>query len=271
MDLAQAREMYRKAEAAGIVHMTNFTNRGLPAAMRMKQLLGEAYVGQPYHVFVTVLASLHREPVMPWRRDKPQTGTGVLGDIGSHMIDLSRWFMGDVRRVAGHLSTVQKELRLPGSDRMVPNETDDTCGMLLEFESGVQGMIHVSWVAQPAAGGIMRAEVHGSDGVLIMDRRRGTGDTRSWVTVQGTKSEAAKLDWLPPDPEITGGLDLSSEDGLTATLNRKPYWAARRFVEAVLGNREPVASLYDGAECQAVIDSVAESAQKGLWVDVPEV
>lgn len=269
MDLAEAKEMYEKAEAAGIVHMTNFTNRGTPAAMRMKELLDEGYVGQPYHISVMVLAPLYREDVMPWRRDKPQTGTGVLGDIGSHMIDLSRWFMGDVRKVAAHMSTVSPKLRLPDTGEVVPNETDDTCAMVLEYENGVQGMIHVSWVAHPAACGIMRAEVHGREGVLLLNRRRGVGDTMSWVTVQGAKAEDAQMEYLPPNPEVTDGLDLSSEDALVATLNQKPYYAARRFVEAVLGNREAVPSLYDGMVAQAVIDAVVESDRKGVWVDVP--
>jgi predicted dehydrogenase len=179
--------------------------------------------------------------------------------------------MGDVKRVAGHVSTTMPQLRVPGTDRFVPNDTDDACGMVLEFESGLQGLIHVSWVAHAAAGGIMRAEVHGDKGVLLLHRRRGSGEVQPWITVQGANVEDAELDFLPPNPEVVSGLDVSSEDALVLSLSKQPYYAAQRFVEAVLGNREPVPSLYEGAAAQAVIDSVVESHEKGVWVDVPNV
>ena len=77
--------------------------------------------------------------------------------------------------------------------------------------------------------------------------------------------------FLPPNPEVVDGLDLSSENALVASLSKRPYYAAQRFVEAVLGKREPVPTLYEGAAAQAVIDSVVESHEKGVWVDVPKV
>ena len=270
MNLDEAREMHEKAEATGVVHMTNFTNRGLPAAMAMKARIDEGYVGKVYHVFVSALVALHREDTMTWRRDRTQAGTGVLGDIGSHMIDLAHWFVGDVRRVAAHLSTVAKELRLPDTAQVVTNETDDTCALLLEFQNEAQGLIHVSWVAHPSVGAHMRVEVHGSEGSLLLDRRRGVGSTESWVTVYGAREEGAKLDKLPMPPELVEGLDLSDEQSLVRTLNTKPWYAARRFVEAVLGNREMSPSLYDGMKVQAVIDAAVQSNQQGKWVDVAE-
>ena len=272
MNLAEAREMYEKAETAGIVHMTNFTNRGLPAAIRMKGLLDEGYVGKPYHLSISVLTSLHRAGTMPWRRDKKQAGTGALGDIGSHMVDLAQWFMGDIKRVAAHLSTAVNVLRDPETGKFVRNETDDTCAMVVEFANGVQGMIHVSWVAHPGVGGArLRAEVHGSKGMLCIERTRGVGDPEAWVTVRGAQGDRTKLEPLFVPYFLVKDLDLSSEDALISALNRQPFYAACRFVEAVLGNREPSPSLYDGAKCQAVLDAAVKSSETGRWVAVAQI
>jgi len=269
MNLAEAREMYEKAEAAHVVHMTNFTNRGLPAAIQMKEGLSQGYVGKVYHISINVVTSFHRENVMTWRRDRRQAGTGALGDIGSHMLDLARWFGGDVKRVAAHLATVAKELRVPETGKPVANETDDACAMLLDYQSGAQGVVHLTWVAHPSLGARLRVEVHGSEGVLLFERRRGVNDPKSLLTLYGARGEKAKLEPLAAPAELTDGLDLSSEEALIRTLNAKPWYAARRFVEAVLGRREMSPSLYDGMKVQAIIDSAVQSHQQGRWVDVP--
>jgi predicted dehydrogenase len=127
-------------------------------------------------------------------------------------------------------------------------------------------------VAHPGVGGArLRAEVHGSKGMLCIERTRGVGDPKAWVTVQGAQGDKTKLETLFVPYFLVKDLDLSSEDALISALNRQPFYAARRFVEAVLGNREPSPSLYDGAKCQAVLDAAVKSSETGRWMTVAQI
>lgn len=268
MTLQEARQMYEKAESAGVTHMTNFTFRGVPVFTRMKGLVEDGYVGRLYHVSVSFLNSVNRGNIMVWRRDKRQAGTGALGDLGSHVIDLAQWLAGPINRVSAHLSTVTKELVLPGTGETVPNETDDTCALVTEFESGAQGVLHANWSALPGPGRIeLRAEVHGDRGMLRAEIDR-THDPRSWVTLWGRQDGQETAQALPMPTHLTGGLDFSDGSALIRTMTTKRWYSAQRFVEAVLGNREASPSFYDGMTAQTVIDAAVASHQRGQWIAV---
>ena len=268
MNAGEAGEMYEKAESAGVTHMVNFTFRGVPAGMRMKELIDEGYIGRLYHIYVSFMSPNRRGGMMEWRRDVKQAGTGVLGDMGSHVIDQARWYAGEITRVSGHLHTAEPELTIPGSGEAVPNETDDSCVMLVEFESGAHGILHASWIAHPGlGGGVIRVEAHGSEGMLQVDYRRAV-DPASWARLRGARGEKAVSEVLPLPAGLTEGLDFSDEPALVRTLCARPWFTSQRFAEAVLGNREMTPSFYDGLKAQEVIDAAVASHRDGGWVSV---
>ena len=100
----QAQAMYEKAEAAGVKHMTFFTYRWVPQYQYARELMEQGYVGRPFHCSVRIVADWARGRDYSWRFDR-QRATGTLGDLGSHAIDLARWFCGDIVRVSAHLGT----------------------------------------------------------------------------------------------------------------------------------------------------------------------
>ena len=268
MNLREAQEMYEKAQSSGVIHMVNFTFRGVPAGIRMKELIDEGYIGKLYHLQVSFMSPNRRGGMMEWRRDRKEAGTGALGDLGSHIIDQARWFAGDIRRVCGHLYTAEPELRLPDSDRIVPNETDDSCALAVEFESGAQGMLHASWVAHPGIGGMeLRAEAHGSEGMLRVHYRRAVAP-RSWATLRGSRNEDKIEEVLPLPERLLDGLDFADEPSLVRTLSTRRWFAAQRFIEVALGNVEATGTFYDGMKTQAVTDAVVTSHRDGGWVEI---
>jgi predicted dehydrogenase len=268
MNLHEAREMYEKAQAAGIVHMVNFTFRGVPAGIRMKQLIDEGYIGKLYHIQIAFMSFNRRGGLYEWRRDAKEAGTGVLGDLGSHVIDQARWFGGEVKRVSGHLSTVEKTLKFADTGKSVPNETDDACSMVMEFENGAEGLLTAFWLAHPGMASMeLRVEAHGSDGMLRMHYRRAV-NPRSWATLWGAHGTGAKEQTLPLPAYLTEGLDFSSEPEFVRSLATRPYFAAQRFAEALVGSVNPTGTFYDGMRVQAVIDAVAESNRNGCRVNV---
>jgi len=101
-NVAQAREMYEKAESAGVKHMIYFTNRWVPHFRYVRELIDEGYMGRCFHCHFHSLSGHGRKP-SGWRFDR-QRGSGILGNLGSHMIDRARWYMGDIAKVSASLS-----------------------------------------------------------------------------------------------------------------------------------------------------------------------
>src|SRR5205823_7886085 len=120
-----------------------------------------------------------------WRLNAAVAGTGVLGDLGSHIIDLARWWLGaDPAEVSGRLTTfldrrpavapsvtltsVRDEGRRPPTPEMAPVDVDDEATWLATFENGAQGSFFTSRYAT-ARRNYQRAEIYGSDGAIAFE------------------------------------------------------------------------------------------------------
>ncbi len=98
-----AKQMVEAAEAQGLRHMTYFTWRWLPLYRYLHDLIAQGVLGRLYQVQFNFMASNGRNPNYAWRFD-PQRANGVLGDYGSHMIDLAHYLVGEIARVNGRLT-----------------------------------------------------------------------------------------------------------------------------------------------------------------------
>ena len=86
MNVAQAREMYEAAEAAGVRHQVPFTYSFMPTARYVRELIGQGYIGEPYHLNMRYYAGGARNEDYRWRFDRAEAGSGTLGDLGSHFL-----------------------------------------------------------------------------------------------------------------------------------------------------------------------------------------
>ncbi len=205
MTYAETRELHAAAEGAGVKHMVAFTCRWLPHAIRVKQLLDEGYVGRVYHVNVNKMAGYAgAEAPRRWRFDKSLAGAGVLADLGSHMIDLARWYLGEIRSVCADAPTFIHQRRDPNGTAMLPCEVDDAAAFIAQFESGAQGVFHISWVAH--RGRNQTVGICGEAGTIVFD-----ADPEAWeLSLLGSQVPEDKLAPLDVPPELMGGIDTSS-------------------------------------------------------------
>ena len=102
MDIAEARQMADAAATHGLITMVPFTYRFMPTNQFVKQLIGDGYVGQPYHLSMRYFAGYARDGAYAWRFDEAKAGSGILGDLGSHWLDMARWFLGEVSAISAH-------------------------------------------------------------------------------------------------------------------------------------------------------------------------
>jgi predicted dehydrogenase len=265
LDARQAGEMLEKAEAVGVVHMILFTWRWTPYARHLRALIDEGYIGRCYHCHLRQLGGYGRQARYRWRFDRGRAN-GILGDLGSHMIDLARWYVGDIAKVCAHLGVYVDR---PGPDGQPLDPANDSAALILEFKNGAQGTIQVGAVAHTADR--MQEQhivLHGKEGTLEGDVHFTGPD--AGAAIRGARHDRDRFEvLLAPDP-LCGDVDRS--DFLCALfpggLLQQPI-GDRLFIDAIVEGRPASPSFYDGLKAQEVMDAAAESHRSGSWVSLP--
>src|SRR5215207_6104080 len=248
----------------------------LPEAQRMlaavtaavalsKRIIEEGGLGRVHHFRGVYLQDWIVDPQFPrvWRLEKSKAGSGALGDIASHSIDLARHLVGEIEEVAGHLETFVKERPLqPGSDELAPVDVDDAALSLLKFEGGAVGTVEATRFALGRRN-YNRFEVNGSGGSLAFNLERMNelelyfeeGPESGFRTVQVTDAQHPYMQgWWPP------GHIIGYEHTFTHTV--------LDFLLAIDEGRTPSPSFEDGVRNQKVLDAVERAAASRRWEKV---
>lgn len=261
----QAREMYEKAEAVGVKHMVLFTWRWVPHFQYLRSLVEEGYIGRCFHCQFRFLGGDGRDGQYAWRFDRKRAN-GILGDLGSHMIDFARWYIGDIAKVSAHLATFVDR---PGPDDQPLDPANDSALLTVEFVNGAQGFIQVSAVAHVADRLIEQGVVlHGEAGALECDVL--FEGAEAGATIRGTRHHAERFQTLPVPDYLWG--DVNRADSFSAQVlglfTRQPV-GCRLFIDAIIEDRPVSPNFYDGLKVQEVIDAALESHRSGGWVSLP--
>jgi predicted dehydrogenase len=189
--------VWRRVAAAGVKHLCGFNYRFVPAVRLARELIDEGSLGELRHFRGRYLQDWADDPTLDtWRFDPDQAGSGALGDLGTHVIDLARYLVGEFSSVAGLVKTFV-------SDRRV----DDAIEAAVEFESGAVGTIESTRLALGRRNAF-QWEINGSRGSLYFDMERmnelqvfldGEDRTRGFRTVLVTETNHPFMDlWWPP-------------------------------------------------------------------------
>jgi predicted dehydrogenase len=260
LDLAQAREMARCAATAGRATLVFFTHRAVGAAAHVKRLVEAGHLGRPHHVSAQYLSASHLDPGKPaaWRMIRSEAGTGVLADLGSHLVDLVRWWLGDLVRVSALWQSLDRER---GG---VAVDADDSVAFLAELACGAHAAFQASKLVA-GRGNWQRIELYGSEGTLVYEADPGHTGTFAGRVLAGRRGRPG-LELLPLPPDLAWGLEIPDLRAGRAEAYRR---LTDPFFAALGGGRGPVSpDFHDGAAVQAVLDAVASSAGSGRWVDV---
>lgn len=166
-----ATEAYRMLEAvraAGVIHMCGFNYRFLPAVRLAKQLIADGKLGRVLQFRARYLQSSLADPEFPfrWRSDAEQAGFGVLGDLGSHVVDLARFLVGEPAHVTGSVALFFKDRPVEGEPtRRRPVSVDDAFQALVQFAGGATGVLEASKVCLGSKNRL-EFEANGTDGSL---------------------------------------------------------------------------------------------------------
>ncbi len=182
--LAEAREMLDAAREAGTISTVCFNYRRAPAVQLAKKLMDEGRLGTIRHWRATYLQDFIMDPEFPliWRLKKELAGSGALGDIGAHIVDLAQFLLGPVSGVVGMMETFVKErpleeasagggLLASGGAETGEVTVDDAAAFLARFEGGAIGTFEAT---RFAAGRRNKNsfEINGSKGSIAFNLER---------------------------------------------------------------------------------------------------
>ncbi|MDX2020156.1 MAG: Gfo/Idh/MocA family oxidoreductase [Deltaproteobacteria bacterium] len=264
--VAEARQMVDAVKAAGVINMVCHNYRRAPAVTLAKQLIESGQLGSIFHYRGTYLQDWLVDPQMPrlWRMDKKQAGSGALGDILSHTLDLSRFLVGEITEVSSLMKTFIKERPLPGTTEMAPVTVDDAALSLVRFANGAIGSLEGSRFATGRKN-YNRFEINGSKGSVAFDMERMNelelyleeGPNSGFRTVMVTDQKHPFAGrWWP------AGHIIGYEHTFTHTF--------ADLIKGIAENKSPKPDFEDGLRNQIVLETIEAAAESKNWVSVPK-
>ena len=166
-DADEAYESWQRVAATGVKHMCAFNYRFVPAVRLAREIIASGELGEIFHFRGRYLQEwiVDADFPMVWRLDKSVAGSGTLGDLGAHVIDLARYLVGEITEVSAATRTFVKD-RAGGRV-----DVDDAVESIVEFEGGAVGTIEASRFCLGRKNALS-FEINGSKGSLAFDIER---------------------------------------------------------------------------------------------------
>lgn len=272
-------EAAERARAKGVRSMVAFNYRRVPALALARKLIADGRLGTIRHVRAQYLQDWIVDPDFPlvWRLDKTKAGSGALGDIGAHIVDLAQFLTGDlITGVSALTETFIKERPLVTASSGLAAEAgsergqvtvDDAALFTARFAAGTLGSFEATRFASGRKNS-MRIELNGSDGSIAFDFEQMNElsfhdhtegpDTAGFRRILVTEPSHPYLSaWWPP------GHGIGYEHTFTHEVND--------LLVAIAAGQDPVPSFVDGLRVQRVLAAVeASAAADSVWTHVEE-
>jgi predicted dehydrogenase len=266
----EGKSMLDAVTKAGVKNMVAFNYRFVPAIRLAYELIKSGKLGKIYHfraVYLQEWIMPHYSTPMIWRTDKKTAGSGAIGDLGSHIIDLSRHLVGEVKSIGAITKTFIPER--PGPDgKPLKADVDDAFASVVEFENGAIGTLECSRFAGGNKNG-EHLEINGEKGSIRFNMER---------------MNELEVFWISEEPKETQGFhNVLVTEGYHPWISN--WWPQghiigwehtfvhelTHFLDCIV-NDKPVApygaTFEDGYRCACICDAILKSAASRRQVDV---
>jgi predicted dehydrogenase len=278
-NLKEARSLAHAAEVAavkGAFACVGFNYRRVPAIAVARRLVGQGRLGDLRHVRAAYLQDWLVDPGFPltWRLDASQAGSGALGDLLAHVVDLVRFLSGDeFSEVVSVLETFIKErplassavgLSAAGSSSGAKGQVtvDDACAVLGRLGGGAMVTMEATRMALGRKNGLV-VELYGSRGSLRFDLER-LNELEVYDAASGAEGYSRVLVTEPEDPYVGQWWPPGHVLGWEHTFVHE----FEDLMAAISERRQPEPSFADGLATQAVLDAVSRSSGSRRWLAV---
>lgn len=275
----EAKKMYEAVKNAGVRNMLAFNYRRTPAVALAKKFIDEGSLGKILNFRGTYLQDWSADPLSPlsWRFQKAIAGSGTLGDIGTHVIDMARYLVGEFDEVMATMKTYITErpvqqgtvdklgtVKLDNSVKKAPVDVDDEVSFMIKFQNGAVGSIEATrngW----GRNNFITFEIHGEKGSIFFNYERrdelqvyfatDPADRRGFRTIY-TGPAHPYGDALWPIPALGIGY------GETKIIE------CHDFIKSVADGTEVSPNFEDGYRISLICDAIVKSSEEQKWVKV---
>jgi predicted dehydrogenase len=253
-DIEEAEKIKEKLKNYNKIHQMAFHNRFIPATIKTKELIESGFLGIPtiFKISYYHSGSVEKEKPIGWKQEK---GAGVLLDLGSHIIDLIYWFLGEFEEVIGNEKILYPE-RPTRDGKIVKVEMEDHININVKMKNGSIGIIEASKIATGTEDQL-KYEIYGTCGAI-----RFNSENPNYIEVYSMKEKDGfkKI--------FTGGKYKESDfpgPKFTTGWIRAHIHSIYNFLNSVYENRQTPPSIFDGIYNMNVMDKIKKSIESKKW------
>ena len=269
MDVAQAEAMARAVEAAGLKAQLTFNFRFFPAIARAKQLIDAGFVGRLFSFRGTYHRSsyISSDKPMSWRLKREITGGGALFDLGSHILDLLYFLLGNFAAVNATLDTlIERRPVAPGAAETAPVDVDDIAFLRVRLPGGALGTVDISRMGTGATNDLS-FEIFGDKGAI-----RFSLDEPAWLHVYDARAadspQGGERGFLKIESAGRYDGQLAPDWTMSPDFMRAHAESQYQFIRAIWDDRPTAPSFADGLHIQRIMAAAERSSARGAWVDL---
>lgn len=280
----ETRAVEAAANDAGVVSSIGFNYRHAPAIEKAKALIAAGELGRITNIRGVFFADYSSEPngALSWRFNRALAGSGVLGDLMGHLVDLMHYIVGPIDRVSALTSTIhsQRPIQQMGKGthfdvieggELGPVENEDYAAMLVRFRddavaAGAVGTLEASRVAVgPRAS--YNIEIYGTEGSLLWDFER----MNEFQVAIGRKGDLIGYTRVMAGPNFGDFAHFQPGAGTGMGFDDLKVIEAKKFLESFVGKQHVNSNIHDAVAAAAVVDAAERSAENGEWISLPPV
>ena len=267
MTVAEAESMAQAVARAGLKAQMTFNFRFFPAILRARQLMDAGFLGRVF----SFRGRYHRssyissEKPMSWRLRRAITGGGALFDLGSHILDLLYFLLGDFAEVNATLETLIKERpSAAGAAEITPVDVDDIALLQARLADGTLGTVEISRMGTGATNDLT-FEIFGDRGAI-----RWTLDDPAWLYVydlrdaEGPYGGERGFRKIEAVGRFAGG--KAPDPSMTPDFMRVHAECQYQFIRSIWDDKPTSPSFDDGLHIQRIMDAAERSSKRGAWV-----
>jgi len=264
--------MAEAVRRSGVKNQMTFNFRFFPAVLHAQQLMAEGFVGRVFSFRGRYHRSTYIDPAKPlsWRLRRNVAGGGALFDLGSHLLDLFIWLLGDVAEVQATLETFIKERPLAaGSAEKGAVDVDDIALLQMRLKDGALGLADVSRMGTGATNDL-EVEIFGEKGAI-----RFALQDPNWLYVYDARETEGPYGGQRGFKRIEAAQrfegQVAPDRGQSMSFTRSHAECQYQFLKAILEGRMPSPDVEDGLRVQEVMEAVRLSSESQRWIKLDEM
>ena len=263
----QSKELAELAQKKGVINYVGFNNTQNPANAYVRDLVQSGALGKIMLFIGRYDQDQLLDPTLPitWRHINKLAGCGALGDLGSHLLSVSQFIMGDISAVDAMKTTIFPERpKAKGSSEMAKVENEDIISFMMEYANGAKGMISSSRVATGRKN-YLAYEIQGTKGSVKYDLER-MGEVQVYFQDDAERDRGFRQVFLTPLHK--GYSAFQPAGGISIAYNDMKILEVHELFSAITQGTKYDCTFEFGYKIDRTVAAILASAEKRGWVDV---